>query len=106
MSNLIVNALKFTPDGGEVTVSASGAEGGVLVAVKDTGLGIEPEMREHLFDRFWKGDRSGRGGAGLGLAIVEGILAAHGAQVQVDTEVGEGSTFSFVLPLHRETRTA
>ncbi len=106
MSNLIVNALKFTPDGGEVTVSASGAEGGVLVAVKDTGPGIEPEMREHLFDRFWKGDRSGRGGAGLGLAIVEGILAAHGAQVQVDTEVGEGSTFSFVLPLHRETRTA
>ena len=106
MSNLIVNALKFTPDGGEVTVSASGAEGGVLVAVKDTGPGIEPEMREHLFDRFWKGHRSGGGGAGLGLAIVEGILAAHGAQVQVDTELGEGSTFSFVLPLHRETRTA
>ncbi len=106
MSNLIVNALKFTPDRGEVTVSASGAEGGVLVAVKDTGPGIEPEMREHLFDRFWKGHRCGGGGAGLGLAIVEGILAAHGAQVQVDTEVGEGSTFSFVLPLHRETRTA
>ena len=97
-------ALKFTPDGGEVTVSASGVEGGVLVAVEDTGPGIEPEMREHLFDRFWKGHRSGGGGAGLGLAIVEGILAAHGAQVQVDTKVGEGSTFSFVLPLHREPR--
>ena len=106
MSNLIVNALKFTPDGGEVTVSACGVEGGVLVAVKDTGPGIEPEMREHLFDRFWKGHRSGGAGAGLGLAIVEGILAAHGAQVQVDTKLGEGSTFSFVLPLHRETRTA
>ena len=106
MSNLIVNALKFTSEGGEVTVSATVAEGGVLVAVGDTGPGIEPEMREHLFDRFWQGHRSGGGGAGLGLAIVEGILAAHGAQVQVDTEMGEGSTFSFVLPLHRETNTA
>jgi len=106
MSNLIVNALKFTPEGGEVTVSASAVDGGVLVAVQDTGPGIEPEMREHLFDRFWQGHRSGRGGAGLGLAIVEGILAAHGTNVQVETELGVGSRFSFVLPLHRETLTA
>ena len=102
MSNLIENALKFTPLGGEVTVFATATERGVLVAVRDTGPGIEPEMREHLFDRFWKGHRSGGGGAGLGLAIVEGILTAHGTQVQIDTEVGKGSTFSFVLPLHSE----
>ncbi len=103
MSNLVVNALKFTPEGGEVTVTASAGDGGVLIAVSDTGPGIEPEMREHLFDRFWQGHRSGGGGAGLGLAIVEGILAAHGTRVQVETEVGEGSRFSFVLPLHRDT---
>ena len=100
LSNLIVNALKFTPAGGEVRVTASASEEGVLVAVKDSGPGIEPERRDHLFDRFWKGHRTAGGGAGLGLAIVEGILAAHGAQVQVDTEVGEGSRFSFVLPLN------
>ncbi len=99
MSNLIVNALKFTPEGGDVIVTASGSDGGVLVAVSDTGPGIETEMREHLFDRFWKGHRTAGGGAGLGLAIVEGILAAHGTRVQVETEVGEGSRFSFVLPL-------
>jgi PAS domain S-box-containing protein len=106
MTNLIVNALKFTPENGQVTVTASASGGGVLVAVSDTGPGIEPEMREHLFDRFWRGHRTAGGGAGLGLAIVEGILAAHGAQVHVETEVGEGSRFSFVLPLHRETKTA
>ena len=106
MSNLIGNALKFTPEGGEVRVTASASDGGVLVAVRDTGPGIDQEMREHLFDRFWKGHRSAGGGAGLGLAIVEGILAAHDAQVRVETEIGEGSTFSFVLPLHRETKTA
>ena len=106
LSNLIVNALKFTPAGGEVTVTASVSVEGVLVSVKDTGPGIEPEMRDHLFDRFWKGHRSAGGGAGLGLAIVEGILAAHGAQVRVDTEVGEGTCFSFVLPLYVETKTA
>ncbi len=106
MSNLIGNALKFTLEGGQVTVTASSADGGVLVAVSDTGPGIDPEMRQHLFDRFWKGHRSAGGGAGLGLAIVEGILAAHGTQVRVDTEVGEGSRFTFVLPLHRETKTA
>jgi PAS domain S-box-containing protein len=106
LSNLIVNALKFTPAGGEVTVTASGLEGGVLVSVRDNGPGIEPEMRDHLFDRFWKGHRSGGGGAGLGLAIVDGILAAHGAKVRVETEVGAGTCFSFVLPPYVETKPA
>ncbi len=100
MWNLIGNALKFTPEGGTVTVSAGVTDGGVRVAVTDTGPGIEPEMREHLFDRFWSGHRSSGDGAGLGLAIVAGILATHGAQVHVETELGEGSTFSFVLPFY------
>ena len=97
LANLIDNALKFTPDGGSVTVSASRALEGVSIAVADTGSGIAPEQRDHLFDRFWKGHRAS--GAGLGLAIVKGILQAHGADIQVETEVGSGSVFSFTLRL-------
>ena len=96
--NLIGNALKFTPSGGQVTVVAGQAPGGVSVTVSDTGPGIEPEMKEHLFDRFWRGHGTNLRGAGLGLAIVKGILDAHGTRVDVETEVGRGSSFSFTLP--------
>ena len=98
MSNLIGNGLKFTPSGGKVTVVAERAPGGVSVTVSDTGPGIEPEMEEHLFDRFWRGRGANLRGAGLGLAIVKGILEAHGTRVDVETEVGRGSAFSFTLP--------
>jgi signal transduction histidine kinase len=98
MSNLVGNALKFTPSGGRVSVAAEQAPGGVSVTVSDTGPGIEPEMKEHLFDRFWRGHGSNLRGAGLGLAIVKGILEAHGTSIEVETEVGRGSAFSFILP--------
>ena len=98
MSNLIGNGLKFTPSGGQVTVAAEQAPGGVSVTVSDTGPGIEPDMKEHLFDRFWRGHGTNLRGAGLGLAIVKGILDAHGTGVDVETEVGRGSAFSFTLP--------
>ncbi len=97
MSNLIGNALKFTPSGGRVTVAAGQAPRGVSVTVSDTGPGIEPEMKEHLFDRFWRGQGTNLRGAGLGLAIVKGILDAHGTEIDVETEVGRGSSFSFTL---------
>jgi PAS domain S-box-containing protein len=98
MSNLVGNGLKFTPADGKVTVAASEAPSGVTVTVSDTGPGIEPEMERHLFDRFWKGHAAGTRGAGLGLAIVDGILQAHGSSIGVETEVGQGSAFSFTLP--------
>ena len=98
MSNLIGNGLKFTPSGGQVTVAAERTPGGVSVTVSDTGPGIEPEMEQHLFDRFWRGHGANLRGAGLGLAIVKGILEAHGTRVDVETEVGRGSAFSFTLP--------
>ena len=98
MSNLIGNGLKFTPSGGKVTVVAERAPGGVSVTVSDTGPGIEPEMEQHLFDRFWRGRGANLRGAGLGLAIVKGILEAHGTRVDMETEVGRGSAFSFTLP--------
>jgi PAS domain S-box-containing protein len=98
MSNLIGNGLKFTPSGGQVTVAVEQAQGGVSVTVSDTGPGIEPDMKEHLFDRFWRGHGTNLQGAGLGLAIVKGILDAHGTGVDVETEVGRGSAFSFTLP--------
>jgi len=97
MANLIDNGLKFTPAGGQVTVAAAPGPGGVSVTVSDTGPGIEPELEQHLLDRFWKGHAAGTRGAGLGLAIVEGILQAHGTRIEVETEVGRGSDFSFTL---------
>jgi len=99
MSNLIENALKFTPKGGRVTVSTKREGDNLLIAVADTGMGIEPQVLDNLFDRFWQGHREDGKGSGLGLTIVKGILGAHGTTVQVRTEIGTGSSFEFLLPI-------
>ncbi|MBW3570316.1 MAG: GAF domain-containing protein [Gemmatimonadetes bacterium] len=98
LGNLIGNALKFTPEGGRVTVSVHGRDGRVHVAVADTGPGIAPEQLPRLFDRFWQANRKDRRGVGLGLSIVKGIADAHGGEVRVDTAEGAGTTFTLVLP--------
>lgn len=99
LSNLVGNALKFTPDGGRVQVSAFGRARGATFEVSDTGRGIASEDIAHVFERFWKRDAASARGAGLGLYIAKGIVEAHGGQMTVDSQPGHGSTFRFELPL-------
>jgi two-component system sensor histidine kinase BaeS len=101
VTNLIENAVEFTPEGGRVTVSSwlAGSEAGLTVT--DTGTGVPAEARERVFDRFYRVDpsRSRRsGGSGLGLAICHEIAAAHGGRVWLESREGEGSAFSIALP--------
>ena len=98
LSNLIGNALKFTPQGGTIVVTASAVEGGVAFTVSDDGPGIPEHEQGRLFDRFWQAERHGRTGAGLGLAIVRGIAEAHGGRVDVVSSSDEGASFSLILP--------
>jgi PAS domain S-box-containing protein len=99
LTNLIGNALKFTPAGGRVSVRAAAWEGEVVFSVTDTGKGIPEEQRQYLFDRFWQADSADRRGRGLGLAIAKGIVEAHGGRIWIGSEVGRGSTFSFTVPI-------
>ena len=101
LSNLIGNALKFTPPGGSIHVTAAVDGDMVRVSVRDTGSGIAREQLPHLFERYWEGTPSAirSKGAGLGLPIAKGIVAAHGGRLWVDSEPGRGSTFHFTLPL-------
>ena len=101
VENLLTNAIKFTPEGGRVEVHAREIESGVEIRVSDTGIGIAPEARDRIFDRFFQIDASARrrfGGIGLGLAIVREILERHHSEIQLESEVGAGTTFRFVLP--------
>ncbi len=96
--NLLDNALKFTPENGRIDLSAEANHDVVEVRVSDNGLGIPPESLPHIFERFYKVERSRRNeGSGLGLAIVKNIVQAYGGEVNVDSREGEGSTFSFTL---------
>jgi signal transduction histidine kinase len=100
LTNLIENALAFTPAGGSVKVSLAAEEGGTRVSVADTGSGIAPEDLPHIFERFYRADRSrGRstGGAGLGLAIARQIAELHGSRLVVESSPGRGSRFHFLL---------
>ena len=108
LTNLLSNALNYTPQGGEVTVRAASVRrderAWLTLAVQDTGPGIPPEERERIFDRFYRGEamRYKVPGTGLGLAIVKEILALHGGFIELDSEVGSGSTFTAWLPLKEE----
>ena len=98
-TNLVGNALKFTPAGGSVTACADLVDDLVHCSVSDTGPGIPPEQLPHLFDRYWQARHNDRRGVGLGLAIAKGIADAHGGTLSVTSTVGRGTTFSFSLPI-------
>ena len=103
LNNLISNALRHTPAGGEINVHARRTGSGVEVTIRDTGEGIPPQDIPHIFERFYRGDASrsrhrGTGGAGLGLAIARGIIQAHGGDIQVQSQVGQGTRFTFRIP--------
>jgi signal transduction histidine kinase len=100
--NLIDNAVRFTPDGGEVRVRAHRHNGSVAVAVADTGTGIPSEHLPRLFERFYRVDSArarGDGGTGIGLAIARSVVEAHGGHIKAESEPGKGSTFTFDLPV-------
>ena len=101
ITNLIHNAIKFTPTGGVITVSALARENStVMVKVADTGVGIAYEDQPRIFERFFKADRArSGGGTGLGLAIAKHIVQAHGGRIWVDSKPGRGSAFYFTLPI-------
>jgi signal transduction histidine kinase len=98
LSNLVANAVKFTPDGGQVRISLEVHADGIHVSVRDTGPGIPPEQIPHLFDRFWQASRHDTRGLGLGLSIVKAIVEAHGGSVEVESVLNQGSAFRLRLP--------
>jgi PAS domain S-box-containing protein len=102
LSNLVGNAVKFTPREGRITVCAERFEGEIRFSVIDTGPGIPAEQLPHIFGRFWQAKTSDRRGIGLGLAIAKGIVEAHNGRIWVESHVGLGSTFYFTLPIAPE----
>ena len=101
LSNLVENALRHTPAGGTVTLSAERKSEEVLIIVRDTGEGIHPEDLDHIFESFYRAEKSrsrATGGTGLGLAIARGIVEAHGGVIQVESQIDHGSTFTITMP--------
>jgi two-component system NtrC family sensor kinase len=105
LENLVINAIKFTPEGGRITVSAARSPGGrpgAEITVADTGIGIPPDQLARIFNRFHQVDTSSTrrfGGVGLGLAIVKSIVEAHDSTIEVESKEGKGTVFRFRLPL-------
>ena len=100
LSNLVGNAIKFTPEGGRIRIQAERREGEALISVRDTGRGIPEDVLPHIFERYWQPEETRHQGAGLGLSIVKGIVEAHGGRIWVESRPGAGTTFFFTLPGH------
>ena len=100
--NLLDNAVKYTPQGGKISVVLARNNGNAEIVVRDTGIGIPVDDQLHVFDRFYRVDKArsrALGGAGLGLSIASWIVAAHGGKIDVDSVPGQGSQFTVQLPL-------
>jgi signal transduction histidine kinase len=101
LRNLVGNAIKYTPEGGQITLSASASEQVARFQVRDTGLGIPAPDLPRIFEKFYRvhtTDREGIEGSGLGLAIVKAIIEQHGGQIAVESAVGRGSCFTVTIP--------
>lgn len=99
LANLLRNAIKFTPEGGEIRVSVERKDSSVVFSVRDSGRGISTEDQRHIFDRYWQSAAGARTrGTGLGLSIAQGIVQAHGGRIWVESTLGSGSTFAFTIP--------
>lgn len=100
--NLLTNAIKFTPEGGQVTISGEARRSHIELAIRDTGRGISPEHLQRIFERFYQVARGqgSRGGQGLGLAIVKTIVERHQGSISVESTPGEGSTFTVTIPIN------
>lgn len=98
--NLIDNAVKFTPVGGDILITLEEESGMVVLKIADNGIGMDETTKNHLFDRFYQGDQShSHTGSGLGLALVKRILTLCGGGISVESEPGQGSIFTASLPL-------
>jgi len=104
LDNLVSNALRYTPNGGKICISAKLVDGDTVIRVRDSGNGINAKDLPHIFDRFYRGEKSRirdkekNGGVGLGLAIAKGLVEAHGGKIWVKSEAGKGTRFYFSLP--------
>jgi len=99
LSNLVGNAIKFSPAGSRIAVVARSYTDGVIISVLDNGEGIAAEQLPRVFDRYWQSSRTDRQGAGLGLAISKGIVEAHGGRIWIESSPGAGTAASFTLPI-------
>ena len=106
LTNLTGNALQYTPEGGRITISAKRIDNEVQISVSDTGVGIPPEHLSHIFDRFYRVDKSrsrqSGGGSGIGLTIARALVEAHGGRIWAESAgEGQGSTFGFTIPVEK-----
>jgi signal transduction histidine kinase len=104
LSNLLANAVRFTPTDGHVALTLAVIDGMVRIAVRDSGPGVSPDDVPRLFERYWQAPRLLRAGSGLGLYIAKGIVEAHGGEIGVVSEPGQGSEFWFTLPIPKPVK--
>jgi signal transduction histidine kinase len=109
LTNIIDNALRHTPEGGKIALSAKQAQGRIEISVQDSGPGLPPEDLDRIFERFYRADASRQrdgdlpGGSGLGLAIAKSIVQAHGGQVSAESGAGQGLRVIVALPKRSES---
>ena len=105
LTNLLDNAIKFSPQGGEITVNGKFSDNEVFVTIADEGVGIAPRDHERIFERFFRAENPSvktSPGIGLGLHICKAIIEAHGGRIWVKSKLGKGSRFTFTLPIAKE----